>query len=454
MKLGNRWKIVRVGPLVQVVVILVAATVLISTAAAARDTLVTCLVEPDRGVLVAGRPQKVVLKVTLDAAPVERTKRPPVNLSVVLDRSGSMSGVKLDKAIEAAVQALRRLGPKDIFSVVIFDHEVETIVPAQSASNVEWIEGRIRGIRARGNTGLFAGVSQGAAEVRKNQSGKFVNRIILLSDGIANVGPSSPEDLGRLGRALLKEDISVTTVGVGMGYNEDLMTRLAQNSDGNSYFVESGTDIPRIFSSELGDVLSVAAKKVRIIIECPKGVRPVRIIGREGRIKGENVELSMHQLYGGQKKFALVEVEMPEGTEGQVAEIASARVTYENPLTGATGSVKSLAKATFSGDAEKVVKSANIEVQRDYELNLNVIAQEQAVALSDKGRKHEAGRELKKAARRLQETGQKNNDASLMEKAAEMERMASQIEKEGMTAKDRKTLQTDAFQIRNQQLHR
>ncbi|MEW6349310.1 MAG: VWA domain-containing protein [Thermodesulfobacteriota bacterium] len=446
---------VRFRAFMRVALILITTTVLVSTAvAAARDMPVTCRIETDRDVLPTGGPQKVVLKVTLDAAPVEATKRTSVNLSLVLDRSGSMAGVKLEKAIEAAVQALRRLGPKDIFSVVIFDHEVETIVPAQSASNTESIERRIRGIRSRGSTGLFAGVSQSAAEVRKNLSGKFVHRIILLSDGIANVGPSSPDDLGRLGRALLKEDITVTTVGVGMDYNEDLMTRLAQNSDGNSYFVESGANIPRIFSSELGDVLSVAAKKVRIIIECPKGVRPVRIIGREGRIKAEHVELSMHQLYGGQKKFALVEVEVPEGTEGQVTEIASARVSYENPFTGDTGSLTSPAKATFSGDTERVKKSVNIAVERDYQLNLNALSQERAVALSDEGKTREAIRELQGATLRLREVGKRINDAALLEKAAEMERQSSQIEREGMTAKDRKVLQTDGFQLRNQQLNR
>ncbi|MFH0823421.1 MAG: VWA domain-containing protein [Pseudomonadota bacterium] len=451
MRQANRLKRPGVGALALAGLILLAAAAFIGSAAAESNALVTCRAELDRGVLIAGRSQRAVFKVTLDAAPVETTTRASVNLSVVLDRSGSMRGEKLDKAIEAGVQALRRLNPKDIFSVVIFDHEVETIVPAQSASKVEWIESRVRAIKARGNTALFAGVSRGAAEVRKNLSAGFTNRIILLSDGMANVGPGSPDDLGRLGAALLKEDISVTTVGVGMDYNEDLMTRLARNSDGNSYFVEHAADIPRVFTAELGDVMSVAAKKVRIIIECSKGVRPVRIIGREGRIKGENVELSMHQLYGGQQKYALVEVEVPEGAEGQTAEIACARVSYENPLTGASGSVMSTAKAGFSGNAEKVEKSANVSLQRDYTLNLNAVAQERAVALADQGKKHEAVRELREAAGRLQEAGQRSSDSGLLEKAAEMEQTASRIEREGMNARDRKVFQTDSFQTKTQQ---
>lgn len=278
---------------------------------------VKCRVEIDRAILPAGGNQRAVVKVMLDAPPPpEKSTRPAVNLAIVLDRSGSMSGQKLERAKDAAIEALRHLGPMDIFSVVVYDHNVSTVVSAQHVKNIEWIEGRIRQIRSGGNTALFGGVSQGAAEVRKNLDGNYVNRIILLSDGLANVGPSSPEDLGRLGVALIKESISVTTVGVGTDYNEDLMTHLSQNSDGNTYFVESSRDLPRIFTAELGDVLSVVAKKVHLIIECPDGVKPLNIIGREGRIKGRIVELSLNQLYGSQEKYALIEVEISGGKSG------------------------------------------------------------------------------------------------------------------------------------------
>ena len=118
-----------------------------------------------------------------------------------------------------------------------------------------------------------------------------------------------------------------------MDYNEDLMTRLSQNSDGNSYFVESERDLPRIFTAELGDVLSVVAKKVHLYIECPRGVKPVRIIGREGRIKGNKVELFLNQLYGSQEKYALIEVEVAGGKTGEKRAIAQAKCMYENPFT-------------------------------------------------------------------------------------------------------------------------
>jgi len=413
---------------------------------------VQCLVELDKDVLYAGGPQKVIVKVTLDAPPPpERTDRPPVNLAIVLDRSGSMTGEKIEKAKLAAIEALRRLSPADMFSLVVYDHGVQTIVPAQSAANSEWIEGRIRKIQPGGNTALFGGVSQGAAEVRKHLPGNYVHRIILLSDGLANVGPSSPDDLGRLGAALLKEGISVTTIGVGTDYNEDLMVKLAMMSDGNTYFVESSVDLPRIFAAELGDVLSVVAKRVLLTIELPNGVRPLNIIGREGRITGRRVELSMNQLYGGQKKYALLEVEVPGSKAGEEKQIAKANVTYENAISQKAESARGLVNVRFSKDLAEVEKSSNTAVQKEYQLNRNALAQEEAISLADEGKNKEAVQELKQSAVELRAAGKRYQDAELLEKAEEMEAQAGRIESEGMTKKFRKALKTESYQTKTQQ---
>jgi len=428
-------------------------SIVVQVDAGVSESGVKCRVEIDRAVLPAGGAQRAVVKITLDAPPPpEKSMRPAVNLAIVLDRSGSMAGQKLERAKDAAIEALRHLGPMDMFSVVVYDHNVSTVVSAQHATNIEWIEGRIRQIRSGGNTALFGGVSQGAAEVRKNLDGNYVHRIILLSDGIANVGPSSPEDLGRLGVALIKESISVTTVGVGTDYNEDLMTHLSQNSDGNTYFVESSRDLSRIFTAELGDVLSVVAKKVHLIIECPNGVKPLNIIGREGRIKGRFVELSLNQLYGSQEKYALIEVEIPVGKNGEKKDIAYVNVSYENPFTQKKETSSGRVYARFSKDRIKVKKSTNIAVQREYYFNLNAISQERAISLSDEGKKNEAVSELKRSANKLKAVGQEHNDEELLKRAEEMEIQAGQIEKQGMTKKYRKVLRTDSYQMKNQQM--
>ena len=414
---------------------------------------VKCTIETDRAILPAGGTQDAVIKITLEAPPPpSNIKRPPVNLSIVLDRSGSMSGSKIEKAKDAAIEALKRLGSQDIFSLVVYDHVVETIIPAQRAVNTESMIRKIKSISTGGSTALFGGVSQGAAEIRKYLEGQYVHRIILLSDGLANVGPSTPADLGRLGAALIKENISVTTIGVGTDYNEDLMAKLSQKSDGNIYFVESSYDLSKIFTAELGDVLNVVAKKVKVIIEVPNGIVPVSIIGREGRIKNNRIELSMNQLYGDQEKYAIVEVRLPESRNGQTMEIATARVLYDNPFTGRqeTSTGRSIAK--FSNDRQKVERSTNINVVREYELNLNAIAEEKAISLSDKGKKKEAVLTLKNAAAKLKDIGNTYNDDALLQEADRQEERAEMIEKEGMSKKSRKILRTKSYQKKNQQM--
>jgi Ca-activated chloride channel family protein len=418
---------------------------------------VICRVETDRAILPAGDSQTVILKITLDApaAPVN-IKRPAVNLSLVLDQSGSMNGTKIKKAKAAAIEALTRLGLQDIFSVVVYDTNVHTIVPAQNARNIQGIINTIQQIRAGGSTALFGGVSQGAAEIRKNLESDFVNRIILLSDGLANVGPRMPSDLGRLGAALIKENISVTTIGVGTDYNEDLMAQLAQKSDGNIYFVESGVDLPRIFAAELGDVLNVVAKKVKVTITLPENIQAVKIIGREGRIRNNQVELSMNQLYGNQEKYVLIEVNIPESKSwskpGTKIKIAHADVIYDNPFTNTREQSTGISYASFSKDSKKVAKSANIDVVREYQLNLNALAKEKAIKLSDKGNKKEAVKELKQSAAKLKKIGTLYEDKEMLEQAGEIEIQADRIESQGMSKKSRKLLRTESYQMKNQQM--
>ena len=412
-----------------------------------------CRVETDRAVLPSGDSQNVVLKITLDAplSPAH-VKRPLVNLALVLDQSGSMNGTKIEQAKAAAIEALTRLGLQDVFSVVVYNTNVHTIVPAQNARNIQRIIQTIQQIRAGGSTALFGGVSQGAAEIRKNIENDYIHRIVLLSDGLANVGPRMPADLGRLGAALIKENISVTTVGVGTDYNEDLMAQLAQKSDGNTYFVESGFDLPRIFSAELGDVLNVVAKKVKVTITLPHDVQPVSIIGREGRIKGKKIELYMNQLYGGQEKYALVEVNIPKSTPGSRLMVAKADVTYENPFNRKLETSSGTSYARFSNDPKKVAKSTNLDVVREYQLNLNALAQEKAIQLSDKGKKKEAVKELKKSVARLKQAGSQYKDEELLKQASELEVQADMIEVQGMSKKSRKVLRTESYQKKNQQL--
>ncbi len=427
-------------------------TLLLFTSSAAATPLVNCSVDLDRNVLPAGQTQTTVIKINLDAGNIlDRADRPPVNLALVLDRSGSMSGDKIVKAKRAAIEALRRLNSRDRFALIAYDHRVETLVPSQSAANSEWIEARIREIEADGNTALFGAVSQGAAEVRKALGEDYVHRVILLSDGMANVGPSSPKDLGRLGAAMLKEGLSVTTVGVGNDYNEDLMAQLADRSDGNHYFVAESRDLPRIFAAELGDVLNTVARRVIIDIECPDGVRPLRIIGREGRIRGNRVELRMNQLYGGQNKYSLVEVEVAAGKPEQEINLAQVRCRYDNALTAQPEQSEVQVVTRFSASTEEVQRSAKPAVQKSVIANEMAEARDKALDLYNAGRKEEAVRELQQRQAQIEEKSQALGLPALAAPAGALADDAAEFEADDLDSSRKKSLRSESYKIRKQQ---
>ncbi len=410
-------------------------------------------VDVDRHVLPAGAVERAIVKVSLHCLPSPRAQaRPPVNLALVIDRSGSMQGDRIEQAREAALELVRRLGPDDIISLVAYDSEVEVLVPAQRVRQARGLEAAIRGLTPRGMTALHGGVARGAEEVRKHiEHSGYVHRVILLSDGQANVGPRSPEELGRLGAALLREGVSVTTVGLGLGFNEDLMTRLAQRSDGNTYFVEHSADLPRIFTAELGDVLNVVARRVVIEVDFPAGVRPLRLVGREGVINERRAELTLNQIYGGQERFALIEVEVDPAKAGVTREIAQARVRYEDVAGQRPATLTASRSVKFSADRAKVVASADHKVQADYAANLIAVAKDEAIALVDAGRREDAGRLMSARVAEVNAMADTYRNAGLAKVAAPAAAEAERIAREGLDNAQRKLYRTESSQVRNQQ---
>lgn len=403
-------------------------------------------------VVLAGGPQRAFLKVALTGFPLEAgARRTPVNVSIVLDRSGSMSGEKIRKAREAAIMAIDRLGPDDIVSLVAYNHTVQVLVPATKVRDRNEIYRRIRRIMADGNTALFAGVSKGSHEVRKFMERNRVNRVILLSDGLANVGPSSPGDLADLGRSLIEEGISVTTIGLGQGYNEDLMVQLARASDGNHAFARTASDLARIFGFEFGDVLSVVAKEVEIHIRCAPGVRPIRVLGRRADINGQEIVTSMNQLYANQEKYLMVEVEVPEDREGRRREVASVKASYANTVSKRQDELSGQAMVSYTRSPTVVEKRLNKPVIVS---SVEMVANEanlEAVKLRDAGKKKEARKVLKDNVKFLQKKAKAYKSDRLGKLGdANIDDMKN-IEDEESWNVQRKTMRKRQYQFESQQ---
>ena len=191
---------------------------------------------PLRAAVSTERESTLDVLVRIIAPTVDRpTTRPSLNLSLVIDRSGSMDGDKIAFARQAAAFAVEQLLPQDRVSVVIFDDEVQTLVPSTLVENRQMILEAIRRIQAGGSTALHEAWRQGGLQVSHHLDREHLNRVILLSDGLANVGETNPDVIATDVHKLAGLGVSTTTMGVGDDYNEDLMAAMAKSGDGNYY---------------------------------------------------------------------------------------------------------------------------------------------------------------------------------------------------------------------------
>ena len=334
---------------------------------------------------------RIYLRLSLKGiASVRHERRMPVNIALVLDRSGSMKGQRLARAKEAAAMALDRLGLDDVISVVAYNHKVDVLVPATHARNQSHLKLPIERLTASGRTALYAGVKEGGRQVHEFSDLRRVSRVILLSDGLANVGPSKPSELAELGAKLAQDGISVTTIGLGLQYNEDLMAKLALASDGNHAFARTPDDLVRIFNSEFGDVLSVVARDVVIHIDCLPGFQPRRVFGRQAKISGSRISLKLNQLYASQEKYVIVELQRQSiasrsaHTVGS-APIAAVSVDYMGMEKSTRVRTERSVSARYTLSREAAHASINKSVMAQVVTQIATRRSEKAVLLRDKG---------------------------------------------------------------------
>jgi Ca-activated chloride channel homolog len=356
------------------------------------------------GIMKGDEGQRNYLRIGLKGCrPEPNRDRTPVNVAFVIDRSGSMAGQALEQARAAAIMAVHRLGPADIASVVTFDHAAQLLVDAQRVTDRDVFIDRVARIAVGGTTAIHAGVVLGAIEVGKFKASGRLNRVILLSDGQANVGPRRPAEFASLGAALFAEGISVTTIGLGAGYNEDLMLELARSSDGNHAFAREPSDLITIFNKEFDDVLGSCAQTVSIDIDLVPGVRVVRSLSREGSIDGQRATFRLNQLYAGTEHYLLLELELDQAvTAVGERELGIVKVGYALSHTPSRQTIDTAVRAGFSASDDQVRAGRDPKVEEAVLEQVTRQRAQQAVKLQDAGKASEARQLLMQNATELQ----------------------------------------------------
>jgi len=290
----------------------------------------------------------------------------PANISLVLDRSGSMDGEKMDNLKEAVGYVVDHLSDSDLVSITIFDDQVETLIPSQTAKNRGEIKRALAGVIARGGTQISDGLKAGLAEARKGYAKDRVNRILLLTDGRT----WDDEDACRkLAEEAGREGIAITSIGIGDEWNEKLLLQMAERSHGNSHWIESPISILDAFQEEVEGMQAVAATNLRVLVRMSPGVTPVKAYSTvpmisdvsKKAVNGSAITMDLGALDGTKGQAVLIEARIAPQKEGRFR-LGQVEATYDVPSQGAKAlSARSDLFVTFTSDAAAAEK-VNAEV--------------------------------------------------------------------------------------------
>ncbi len=293
-----------------------------SAGAHTTDGLLTISADLVQDKVLAHSEGKVSMALTLTAAqPVEQVDQPvpPVDLVVVLDRSGSMQGQKINDARVAVSQLLDWLQPKDRLALVTYSHDVETLsglVPVNSNHRRRLIAA-VAGVSAGGNTNLGGGLQQGIDILKQTPGAKRHRKLILISDGLANQGITDPQSLGHMAACGLDYNFAVSTVGVGYDFNEVLMTTLADQGAGQYYFLEDPRAFAQVFEKEFNSTRHMAASGIEIRIPLKDGVQLLEAGGFPVTRNGQYAVIRPGNLQTGRSRKLFLTFQVPTNKERQ-----------------------------------------------------------------------------------------------------------------------------------------
>lgn len=273
-------------------------------------TMIDLSLTPRRAALLEGLDTEVHVLVSIAApdAPPGVAPRTPLNLALVLDRSGSMAGRPLHEAKRCAEYMIRGLTPADRVAVVTFDDAVDIVAPSTSASAQNGIIAAVRSIRSGGSTNLHGGWLAGAESVGAHVQPGGLSRVILLTDGQANHGETDPHRIAQDCARLAAAGVTTSTYGLGDGFNEDLLQLMAASGNGRSYFGETAEDLMDPFREEFDLMRALCARQLRLKLEPAPGVE-AKVINLT-RVDADGRTIVPDVAYGG-VAWALVRLRVP-----------------------------------------------------------------------------------------------------------------------------------------------
>ena len=365
------------------------------------------------------------------------SERPILNLGLVLDRSGSMSGDKIKKAKEATLYCLDQMLDTDRFSLTIFDHRIDVVVPSDHPNNRSEIKSKIQKIESEGSTALHAAWAQGGKQVAEHMDSKMLNRILLITDGLANEGETDTDVIVSHAKNLYKRGISTTTIGIGNDFNEELLVPMAQESGGNNWFVETANDFKRIFESEMEGLVRERFINVFMSISPEKGVDILDVMNDFNITNKKKYKLP--NLIDEEPLNIIIKTKLPPKGKGKHTLFS---VKFEWYLLGTKkkASLNETAAIEYASKKDVDKETECFQVQKEIQLLEAARIKKQAIDYLDMG-DYEASTEiLQSMAPIMNSLAAEHNDADLAEEAAYMNTMSDKLQYESERTYSRKSL--------------
>ncbi|HTP05603.1 MAG TPA: VWA domain-containing protein [Nitrospirota bacterium] len=373
------------------------------------DIKIRCLMSKD-ALPITGAEQAIYALVDIKAGSGSMFGTMPANFGLVLDRSGSMDGEKMDNLKEAVGYVADHLSDNDLVSVTVFDDQVETLIPNQPAKNREEIKSRLATVIPRGGTQISDGLKAGIDEVKKGFSKDRVNHILLLTDGQT----WDDEDAClKLADEAGKQGIAITSIGIGEDWNEKLLLRLSELSHGNSHWIQNPISILDAFQQEVDGMQSIAAVNLKVTARMGQGVRPVKVyittpmiadVSKKA-VSKNSVVADLGSLDGKKGQAMLIESRVAAKKAGKFR-LGQVEVTYDIPSQGVKGqSVKADMFVAFVEDASAAAR-VNAEVMNLVEKVSAFKLQTRALSEAEAGNIAAATRKLQSAATVLLNMGE------------------------------------------------
>jgi len=308
--------------------------------------------------------REAVLQIGFTTAEVnERTDLRPLNLVFVIDKSGSMDeSDKMSRVKDGLRMMIGKLRPDDIVSIVAFDTRAQVLYQAQPIGDGNGLRYAIDCLMPEGGTNLHSGLMLGYAEARRHFRAGATNRVILLTDGIANVGVTDPSRIAAESAECNGRGIDLSTIGVGLDLNNDLLRRLAQSGHGLYHFISDYTDINKVFVNEVQSLVSSVAKNVDVRIEYGSGLRLEKIYGYQPRYVNGVVSFTLDDMNNGLTQVILAKFRTDSGKGSAPVKVRLSY--YDVKRKCAVEEVQELRLAPAESDSCDVL--ADVEVKKNY----------------------------------------------------------------------------------------